>query len=213
MDDVCEIAEIMGRTGGRREVAGGPEALRALRVAYSQLQEEKEKAADYFARKRVEDIRALEANIAGFEADLDGLKANFAEHGPFTLSWKSREALAELEVVLGKAAELRSREGAMREDAAALGMERAPSAALVAFERRVRQVCVVWEVEGEWEAFQQNLLSQPAAPAPAPAGEERVGEDGKCEDRKASLRARTYLNKNAVGKNVGYETDDRHVQE
>ena len=186
VDDVCEIAEIMGRTGGRREVAGGPEALRALREAYSQLQKEKEKATDYFARKRVEDIRALEANVAGFEADLDGLKANFAAHGPFTLSWKSREALAELELVLGKAADLRSREGAMREEAAALGMERAPSAALVAFERRVRQVCVVWEVEGEWEAFQQNLLSQPAAPAPA--GEDKEGEDGKCEDRKASLR-------------------------
>ena len=94
--------------------------MAALREAYSQLQEEKEKAADYFARKRVEDIRDLETNVSRFEGDLEDLRTNFSTHGPFTLSWKSNEALAELDLVLSKAAELRGRERTILEEAAAL---------------------------------------------------------------------------------------------
>ena len=175
VDDVCEIADIIGRTDSSRKVAGGEEALSALRETYSQLQKEKEEATEYFARKRVEDIRDLEANVSRFESDLGDLRTNFSTHGPFTLSWKSHEALAELDLVLGKTAELREREKVILAEAAALEMGREHSAALVGFERRVRQVYVIWEVEGEWENFQQTLLSKPAVSAPA---EEEGRESG-----------------------------------
>ena len=177
VEDVWEIADIMGRTDSNRSVGGGGEALSALRETYSQLQEEKEKAADYFARKRVEDMRDLEANVSRFQSDLDDLRTNFSTHGPFTLSWKSHEALAELDLVLGKTAELRGREKAILEEADALEMGRVPSAALVGFESRVRKVYVIWEVEGEWEDFQQNLLSKSATSA-----EEERESKGRCED-------------------------------
>lgn len=193
VEEVCEIADIMGRTDSVRKVGGGEEALSSLREAYSQLQEEKEKAADYFARKRVEDIRDLEANVARFEGDLGDLRTNFSANGPFTLSWKSHEALAELDLVLGKTAELRGRERAILQEAAALEIERKPSAALVGFESRVRKVYVIWEVEGEWEDFQKNLLSKSASSA----GEGR-------ESRGANIEIDTN---SYVSISVGYSLD------
>ncbi len=155
--EVCEIAEIMGRNDSKRQV--GSEALKALTKAFEHLKREKEKAVQYFARKRVEDIAALEKSIEEFTAELDDLRRNFSTHGPFTLSWKSHEALADLDVLLKKVDKLKETEQAILSEAAQLEVERYPSTELVAFEARVRGVYVVWEVAGEWESFQTDMLS------------------------------------------------------
>ena len=199
VDEVGEIADIMGRTDGSRKVGGGEE-LTALREAYAQLQQEKERAADYFARKRVEDIRDLEDNVSKFEGDLEELRASFSSHGPFTLSWKSHEALADLDVVLGKTADLGAREKAILEAAAALDFERAPSSGLVQFEKRVRTVYVIWEVEGEWEHFQKNLLSSPALQS---CSDKACGADESeppAADTEAAIKETLATLSNKIGK-------------
>ena len=67
-----------------------------------QLVKDREAAVEHFARKRVEDLKKLESDIATLESKLESLSENFKTHGPFSLSWKSGEALAELKTTLSK---------------------------------------------------------------------------------------------------------------
>jgi hypothetical protein len=183
VNEVCEIAQIMGRTDSKRQV--GTEALGALKKAFAHLKKEKEKAVDYFARKRVEDIRNLEESVCDFEAGLGNLKTTFATHGPFTLSWKSHEALADLDVVLGKVEALKKTEKGILTEAAQLEIETRPSKELVNFGARVRKIYVIWEVVGEWESFQKKLLAKPVYPLERPAAGEEDDEQPAADKAKA----------------------------
>ena len=128
--------------------------LDKARLEVDRLRLEKNKAIDYFAQKRTQDIQALQKSIDVFNAKLTNISSNFENHGPFSLSWKSDEALQELKSVLSKVKQLEESEDAIVKASAELVMEYTTSGELVYFEERVTNLCTVWQVQGEWEKFE-----------------------------------------------------------
>ena len=167
--EVKAIADILDRTcdGGMRgrqqqqqQHSVDQETLVRVAKEFKSLKVEKEKAVDYFARKRVEDIKQLEKNVQSFEAAFKDVSENFLNHGPFTLSWKSQEALLELGSTQSRIRGLKEKESVILQEASELELYREQSSDLCQFEDRVNNVYQIWTVAGEWENFQQNYLSK-----------------------------------------------------
>jgi hypothetical protein len=93
---------------------------------------------------------------AALAADLTSMRESFRHHGPFSLSWKSTEATAELEAAAARLTALRTREATLAKAAADLGddslFQRPPG--LAQAEADVEAVSKVWQVQGRWEILQ-----------------------------------------------------------
>lgn len=73
--------------------------LQTARDEVERLKVDKAKTVEYFVHKRALDVQSWQDKTLSFHQKLQQLKSNFNNHGPFTLSWKSEEALHELDSI------------------------------------------------------------------------------------------------------------------
>ncbi len=155
---VQTICAIIERTDKSRVL--GSWNLPELEQECQTLRDERDQAVEYFSQKKREDLKSLRCDIDKFNQQLESLRANFSSHGPFSLSWKSLEALAELQSVLAKIKVLQEEEDKICSHSTELDHDYCKSELLESFRKEVMNICTVWEVQGEWEAFQAELRAQ-----------------------------------------------------
>ncbi|TRY72347.1 hypothetical protein TCAL_08161 [Tigriopus californicus] len=155
MGQIKDITAMILRTDPKK--AKSKESIKVMEVELENLKQEKIKAVDYFAKKREEDVKALQASCNEFEDELGILSKDFEAHAPFTLSWKSHEALADLEVFGGKIETLKNKERSNVNQASALELFLDVSSHLMNLESSVAELASIWKIVGEFEGFQNSL--------------------------------------------------------
>jgi len=136
--------------------------LNKLKTDLANLKADRDAAVDRFERRRAENLKDLEADAVALNSELAIARETFRRHGPFSLSWKSGEATAELRSTGERLAAFRARESALIAAAVELGDESlfTKPAGLNEAEIEVKDVTEVWEVQGRWEELQVRTLSE-----------------------------------------------------
>lgn len=155
MGQIKEITAMILRTDAKK--AKSKEKIKAMEAELENLRQEKIQAVDYFARKREEDVKGLQASCNEFEDELGALSKDFEAHAPFTLSWKSHEALADLEGFGTKIESLKSKERMNIKQASTLELFLDVSSLLLTLESNVAELASIWKIVGEFEEFQNSL--------------------------------------------------------
>ena len=151
VNDLTTISKIMERTDPHGYSAD--EIVSHFDEELTKLKSEKEKAVIYFQEKKVEDIRQLELQIETFQTELQGQRVHYDSHGPFNLSWKSFEALQDLQDLQEKLNELAGVEMDIRDKAAILGVLYEASEELQFLGDDISNLQDIWGVVQQWETI------------------------------------------------------------